>query len=120
MKKMIYQQYPNFNVQQEKSMETVEQYDTLVQAINALREQGYVEDFNLKAHCIECRHGEIQLFPNQFEIDKVFRFYGPSDVDDESILYAISSSKRNLKGLLVNGYGASSDVPTQEMIEKLG
>ena len=30
-------------------METVEQYDTLVQGINALREQGYVEDFNLKA-----------------------------------------------------------------------
>jgi len=101
-------------------METVEQYDTLTEAINALHAQGYVEDFNLKSNCIECCHGEIQLYPNQFEIDKVFRFYGPSDVDDESILYAISSAKHNLKGLLVNGYGASSDIPTQEMIDKLG
>jgi len=101
-------------------MEKIEQYDTLTEAINALHMQGYTEDFNLKAHCIECRHGEIQLFPSQFEIDKVFRFFGPSDVDDESILYAISSSSLHLKGLLVNGYGASSDIPTQEMIDKLG
>jgi hypothetical protein len=101
-------------------MKAIEQYDTLTEAMNALHDQGYIEDFNLKAHCLECRHGEIQLYPSQFEIDKVFRFYGPSDVDDESILYAISSSKLNLKGLLVNGYGASSDIPTQEMIEKLG
>jgi len=101
-------------------MEAIEQYDTLTEAINALQEQGYTEDFNLKAHCIECRHGEIQLYPDQFEIDKVFRFYGPSDVDDESILYAISSATLDLKGLLVNGYGASSDIPTQEMIDKLG
>ena len=100
-------------------MEPIEQYDTLTEAINALHEQGYTEDFNLQAHCIECQDGEIELYPDEFEIDKIFRFYGPSDVDDESILYAISSDKFKLKGLLVNGYGASSDVPTQEMIDKL-
>ena len=52
-------------------------------------------------------------------LHKVFRFYGPSDVDDESILYAISSEKYDLKGILVNGYGVSSDALTQEMVEKL-
>lgn len=101
-------------------MTIVEQYDTLIQAIEGLRVQGYTEDFNLKQHCLDCRLGEIQLFPDEFEIDKVFRFYGPSDPDDESILYAISSEKYNLKGLLVNGYGVDADIPTQEMIEKLG
>jgi hypothetical protein len=100
-------------------MTTVEQYDTLSEAIEALRQQGYVEDFNLQIHCLECRVGEIQMHPDEFEIDKVFRFYGPSDVDDESILFAISSEKYKLKGLLVNAFGPDSDIPTQEMVEKL-
>ena len=45
--------------------------------------------------------------------------YKRQDVDDESILYAISSEKFLLKGLLVNGYGVSADALTQEMISKL-
>ena len=102
------------------AMQTIEQYDTLSEAITALRDQGYTEDFNLQSHCLECRLGEIELFPHEFEIDKLFRFYGPSDVDDESILYAISSMPFDLKGILVDGYGTSSDSLTQEMIEKLG
>ena len=97
----------------------MENYDSLSVAINALRLQGYTEDFNLKEDRLECEVNEINLFPTDFHIDKVFRFYGPSDVDDESILYAISSLKFHLKGLLVNGYGVSSDALTQEMIEKL-
>lgn len=100
-------------------MEPIEQYDTLSEGVEALHKQGYTDDFNLKGNSIDCRHGEIKLFPHEFEIDKVFRFYGPSDVDDESILFAISSAKYGLKGLLVNGYGVSSDELTQEMIEKL-
>ena len=100
-------------------MDAIEQYDTLTEAIEALQAQGYVEDFNLKKHRLECRNGDIMLSPNDFEIDKVFRFYGPSDVDDESILYAISSAAFDLKGLLVNGYGATADVPSNEMMEKL-
>lgn len=97
----------------------MEQYDTLLLAIEALRKQGYTEDFNLGANCIDCRDNTIQLHPHDFDIDKVFRFYGASDVDDESILYAISSEKYDLKGILVNGYGVSSDTLTQEMVEKL-
>ena len=99
-------------------MNSVEHYDTLTAAITSLRQQGYVEDFNLRTNFVECRKGEIQLMPNEFEIDKIFRFYGPSDPDDESILYAISS-KHGLKGILVNGFGYSSDPLTQEMVDKL-
>lgn len=97
----------------------MEQYDTLLQAMEALRKQGYTEDFNLKANCLDCRDNTIQLHPHDFDIDKVFRFYGASDVDDESILYAISSDKYDLKGILVNGYGVTSDALTEEMVAKL-
>ena len=97
----------------------MENYDTMVEAINALRKQGYTEDFNLKQNCIECRNGDHKLSHNDFHIDKFFRFEGDTDPADESILYAISSDKFKLKGVLVNGYGISSDGLTDEMLEKL-
>ena len=100
-------------------MEIEEQYDTLTEAIEALRQQGYIEDFNLQSNCIECRAGQYNLSPDEFEIDKIFRFYGANDPADESVLYAISSIGNGLKGVLVNGYGATADELDSEMVEKL-
>lgn len=94
-------------------------FETLSEAMNALRDEGYVEDFNLKQNCIECRNGEYKVFHNEFEIDEFFRFEGMSDPGDSSILYAISSEKYKLKGQLVNGYGIYSDGITDEMLNKL-
>lgn len=97
----------------------MESYDTMVEAINALREQGYKEDFNLKENCLECISGKQELYPHEFEIDKYFRFEGESNPDDSSILYAISSDMHDMKGVLVNSYGIYSDDLTDEMLEKL-
>lgn len=97
----------------------MESYDTLVEAINALRKQGYTEDFNLQENCLECISGKQQLAPNEFEIDKFFRFEGESNPDDSSILYAISSDEHDLKGVLVNSYSIYSDNLSDEMLAKL-
>ncbi|MCB0687948.1 MAG: phosphoribosylpyrophosphate synthetase [Saprospiraceae bacterium] len=97
----------------------MESYDTLIEAIQALKKQGYVEDFNLRQNCLECRNGDFQIFHNEFEIDKYFRFEGESSPDDSSILYAISSEKYKLKGLLVNAYSIYSEEITDEMLAKL-
>lgn len=98
----------------------MEYYDNLVDAINALKDQGYSEDFNLKQNCIECRDGAYQILHNEFEIDKFFRFEGDdTDPEDQSILYAVSSSKYDLKGILINGYGIYTEDIADEMLEKL-
>jgi len=46
----------------------------------------------------------LRLNPEDFIIDKHYRFEGISDPDDEAVVYAISSLKQNLKGVLLNGY----------------
>jgi len=98
----------------------MESYNNLVDAINALKQQGYTEDFNLQENCIECRNNEFRIFHDEFEIDKWFKIEGnDSSVDNASILYAISSSKYNLKGVMVNAYGIYSDGIANEMLEKL-
>ena len=97
----------------------MESYDTLVDALSALKQQGYVEDFNLDKDCIACRQGLIKVNPDEFQIDKFFRFEGASNPDDSSILYAISSEALGIKGTLVNAYGIYSDAMTDSMLKKL-
>ena len=97
----------------------MESYDTLTDAINALKKQGYTEDFNLSDNYIACRGGDFKLTHNEFVIDKSFRFDVDEDPSDQSVLYAISSPQHGLKGLLVNGYGIYSDRIANELLEKL-
>ncbi len=95
------------------------QYVTLSQTMNDLRNEGYVEDFNLQQNCLECRNGQFKVFADEFRIDKFFRFEGESNPSDAAILYAISSDKHQLKGVLVNAYGIYSEPITDEMLKKL-
>ena len=92
---------------------------TLSETMNELRKEGYVEDFNLQQNCIECRHGQFKLFAEEFIIDKYYRFEGASNPSDQAILYAISSNRYHLKGVLVNAFGIYSEPLTDELLEKL-
>ena len=96
-----------------------ESYGTLSETINGLKKEGYTLDFNLKDDCIACHTTNTILSPDDFEIDKVYRFEGASNPDDQSVLYAISSPIFGVKGLLVNGYGIYADPMSSLMIEKL-
>jgi hypothetical protein len=96
-----------------------ESFGTLSETINGLVKLGYTHDFNIKEDCIVCPNTNIPLSPEEFHIDHVYRFEGDSDPEYQSILYAISSKKHNLKGTLVNGYGISADEATSRLIEKL-
>jgi len=93
--------------------------DTLSGAIDQLHEAGYVEDFNLRPHCLFCASKRIEIEPDAFAVDAVYRHEGMTDPDDQSILYAISSKKYGLKGVLVNAYGIYADPVTAEMEQKL-
>ncbi|WP_051087073.1 hypothetical protein [Flavobacterium rivuli] len=78
-------------------------YDNLIEALNDLKTEGYVEDFNLKQDRIKCRNGKYRLFHNEFEIGHYFRFDDKdSSPDSSSILYKITSGKYGLKGTLIN------------------
>lgn len=91
-------------------------YDTVSAAVNGLKERGYTLDFNLAENCLICH--EDKFNPEDFEIVEVYRFEGPTDPADEAVVYAIESSKGH-KGVLVNGYGISSDPMSSEMAKKL-
>ena len=92
------------------------QYESPANAIDDLRQRGYTEDFNLKENCLVCN--ERRFNPDEFEIKEVYRFEGNSDPGDESIVLGIESSN-GIKGILVNGYGYSSESIGNEIERKL-
>lgn len=96
----------------------MESYNTLVEALKGLEKEGYTEEFNLKQNYLESSNGTFQIQHHEFEIDKFFRFEGETDPSDESIVYAISSAKYNLKGVLVSAYGIYSEPLVDEMMKK--
>ena len=95
------------------------QMTTLTEVLDHLQREGYTTDFNLKDNCLECHGNLLQIFPNEFSVDKHYRFEGMTDPGDEAIIYAISSEKHGVKGTLVNGYGTSSSALTHEMVQAL-
>ncbi|MBC7569682.1 MAG: phosphoribosylpyrophosphate synthetase [Spirosoma sp.] len=92
---------------------------TLSEITNLLKARGYTTDFNLKENYLECDGNLLKIYPGEFVIDKQYRFEGPSDPGDEAIVYAISSQKHDVRGVLVNGYGTSSSSITDEMLKAL-
>lgn len=92
---------------------------TVTEVLNHLKENGYTVDFNLQDNCLVCHGNSLQLHPDEFVVDKHYRFEGVTDPGDEAIIYAISSTKHNIKGVLLNGYGISSNPITDELIRAL-
>jgi hypothetical protein len=91
-------------------------YDTVSAAVTGLKNRGYNMDFNLSENCLVCHGNKFDV--DDFEIVEFYRFEGDSDPADEAVVYAIESNKGQ-KGILVNGYGPSSDAMSAEMAKKL-
>ncbi len=92
---------------------------TLSEILNKLKSEGYTVDFNLKENCLVCQGNSLEIHPDDFVVDRHFRFEGLSDPGDEAIVYAISSVKYDIKGTIVNGYGIYSDPVSDKMMKAL-
>jgi cytochrome c peroxidase len=97
-------------------MHTKYNYATVSEAINELKQKGYNLDFNVENNCIVCHPEKFKT--DEFEIVEVYRYEGDSDPADEATVYGIQS-KTGLKGILVTGYGISTDSTSTAILNKL-
>lgn len=91
-------------------------YATITEAISELHRQGYTLDFELKEDKLTADGKDYPA--NDFEIADLYRYEGASDPADEATVYALVS-KSGLKGLLISGYGVSSDSASEETLKQL-
>ncbi len=92
---------------------------TLSEVMEVLRGRGYVEDFNLLEENISYREGGEKVDLKDIIIDKIYRFSGQNDPNDEAILYAMRNVKDGAKGVFVNGFGIYTDDNADAIIEQL-
>jgi hypothetical protein len=96
-------------------------YDTLSEAVNDLVKRGYTTDFLLQEEkeCLLCSNSSLELSPEDFTIDEVYRFEGMTDPADESIVFAVSSIKHDVKGVVINSFGARFDYRSSKLVAHL-
>lgn len=94
-------------------------YDTVVQALQGLKADGYTLDFNIDFDKLHCTHNGLCLNPAEFEVVEVHRFEGDTNPSDEDVVYAISSKDGQYKGILTSAYGPYADAISVDMQQKL-
>lgn len=83
--------------------------DTVTDAIELLRSEGYIADFDLVdgALCIDgkgavCMAGEA-------DVERLYRFEGPSDPGDQMIVFGLRDPGSGIRGTLATAYGPAAD-----------
>jgi hypothetical protein len=94
-------------------------YNNLVEATNDLMKRGYTENLSLEGDTVDDKEKNIQMTADDFEIDEFYRFEGPSNPSDMSIVYAVTSAKYGIKGVLVNAFGAYANSSSSAIMAKL-
>lgn len=96
-----------------------EDYATMVEALQDLKEKGYTHDFRVKNDIIECATDDTVLKPSQCKVEVAYRFEGESNPSDMSAVYGIASLDGQHKGILVSAYGTYSEPLTDELMQLL-
>ena len=92
-------------------------YDTLSEAIEALKEEGFTEDYNLHDKGVHNQRKNSHIPAGDLNVLKVYRFEGNTNPDDNTVLYAIETAKGE-KGLLLDAYGVYAGNVSKEMLDK--
>ena len=83
---------------------------TVLEAVQLLERDGYTASISVRPDgtmpCNACNHTHAV---GDALVDRVFRFEGASDPDDEAIVLAVRYPDCGAKGVVVSGYGPSAD-----------
>jgi len=94
-------------------------YNNLVEATNDLMKRGYTENLSLEGDTIDDKEKHIKMTADDFVIDEFYRFEGQTNPSDMSIVYAVTSDKYNLKGVLINAFGTYANTSSSAIEAKL-
>ena len=78
-------------------------------ALTRLALEGYTADFSSRASGLHCEVCGKAHTAEGARVEKVYRFEGASDPDDEAIVLGLRCPACGIKGVLVSGYGPSTD-----------
>jgi hypothetical protein len=83
--------------------------DTVTEAVTLLEADGYTANFFPKSQAFHCTACGSIADPSQVVVDRIFRFEGSSNPDDEAIVLALQCPICHTKGVMVAAYGPTAD-----------
>jgi hypothetical protein len=93
--------------------------DTVTEVIAALQAAGYRSGFDIRAGKLWCDNCGEPHETAAAVIERVERFEGQSDPDDEAIVFAMVCPRCGGRGTLVAGYGPTADPESLDVVALL-
>jgi hypothetical protein len=82
---------------------------TVLDAVRLLEAEGFGTSFSLTADGLKCGGCGRAEAIGRAEVLRVYRFEGPSDPDEEAIVYGLRCPGCDRLGTLVSSFGPSAD-----------
>jgi hypothetical protein len=93
---------------------------TVVEEIRALRARGYVADFSVTADgTLRCDTCSETVAPGDAVIESTARFEGPSNPDDQAIVFGLHCPGCDIRGVLIAAYGPTATAEEAAVITGL-
>ena len=92
---------------------------TVLDAVRLLESEGYGASFVLaagKLRCVVC--GDAHR-TERVEVVAVYRFEGPSDPDEQAVVYAVHCPSCRAGGSIVSAYGPGADPEVTDLLVML-
>jgi hypothetical protein len=82
---------------------------TVLDAVRLLADEGFGESFTLTPTGLRCGACHREESVDRAEVVRVYRFEGPSDPDEEAVVYALRCPVCGTGGTLVSTFGPGAD-----------
>lgn len=100
-------------------MTNIRNFVNLVDALKAVKKEGYSYDFSLKEDCLACSDLKSTYSASEFQVDELIHFEGDdSSPESRSILYLISTNA-DIKGTLIVAQSIYTDQVKKDILDKL-
>ena len=83
--------------------------DTVTDAVEVLRSEGYTADFELVDGVLIAEREQASCAVGEAEVERVFRFEGPSDPGDEMVVFGVRDPASGTRGTLAAAFGHAAD-----------
>lgn len=82
---------------------------TVLEAVNLLDSEGFGAQFILRPDGLRCAACGVEHQTDRAEVLRVYRFEGPSDPDEEAVVYGLRCPGCGALGTLVSSFGPGAD-----------
>jgi hypothetical protein len=94
--------------------------DTVTEALQLLAREGYTESFDVENGRVRCHGCSGSHEAEVAVVERIYRFEGMSDPDDEEIVFALHCPACGARGTLVSAFGPLADPDELAALQILG